>query len=299
MVQIIESSRLTQEELQRLLDPSNANVINALITGESNEVNQVSDEYDEIAVPEAIPENNVTTAMDGDNTIRFSGASWIKKVGEQRISLIGAGGIGSWVGLFLSRIHPSYIDIYDPDRYDTSNMSGQFCRKESVGKGKAYELRNLMTEMSDYYLSSAYSKRIQETRKPFECSDIVIGGLDNMEARKAIFNMWKESPKGLFIDARLAAEEFQVYCFEGNDKYHIKEYEKNALFSDEEAEQVVCSYKQTSHCAGMVGAVITNLVTNYCARKALPTDSPEYLTRALPYFTTYDAVTMRLKTIMV
>ena len=321
-MEIIEASTLSATEIQALVSGSPVDATqseNAMGIGTRdlavspsfshvniapNAVAPVENIEEEMETIEPIPENNVETALDGDNGVRFSGAPWATKANRLKIALVGAGGIGSWTGLFLSRINPINIDMYDPDSYDTSNMAGQFCTSFCIGRNKVRALKELLMGTSGYYTVNAYTTRIQsnysDSYNPFNYRDIVIGGLDNMESRKALFAIWKtSSPKGLFIDARLAAEEFQVYCIEPTDNYHIKEYEEKALFSDEEAEHVACSYKQTSHCAAMVGAVITNLVTNYCAKLSSEVDSPEYLKRALPYLTTYDASTMRFKTIMV
>ncbi len=38
----------------------------------------------------------------------------------------------------------------------------------------------------------------------------------------------------LFIDGRLAAEEFQVFCIKGSDNYSMHRYSHDYLFSDEE-----------------------------------------------------------------
>lgn len=316
-MEIIEASTLTEAEIRTLISGTPGG--NAIGIGVRDLTASLSyfpesiapvrevpmeDTGEEMEAVEPIPENHVETVLDGDNTIRFSGASWAKKAEELKIVLVGVGGIGSWAGLLLSRINPSHINIYDPDSYDISNMAGQFCTSTCIGLNKARALKSLLFGVSQYYRANTYNTMIQSacsnSLNPLSYNDIVIGGLDNMKSRKDLFSIWKTSiSRGLFIDARLAAEEFQVYCIEPTDNYHIKEYEDKALFSDEEAEHVACSYKQTSHCAAMVGAVITNLVTNYCARQSSEVDSPEYLKRALPYLTTYDAPTMRLKTTMV
>lgn len=311
MVQIIESTTLTREEVEAIVnnrgvvpnpvEETSVEVSRGVVEAEdeSNEENSESDTTE--AEAPHIQENEVTTTLEGDNRLRFSAAPWASMVTNARIVLIGAGGIGSWTGLFLSRINPFSIDVIDPDSYDVSNMAGQFCGSGSIRYNKATEIRRFSASMSNYYRVNPYSSGVQDlTGDIFSYKDVIIGGLDNMSSRKYIFDKWIASKDpGLFIDARLAAEEFQVYCLEPTDKFHINKYREEALFSDEEAEHTLCSYKQTSHCAAMVGSVITGIIVNYFARKASMEDSPEYLKRAIPYLTTYDAVTMRFKTVMV
>ena len=129
-------------------------------------------------------------------------------------------------------------------------------------------------------------------------TSIMICGFDNMEARKVFFNSWKkyvelrpdsEQKHCLFIDGRLAAEEFQVFCIRGDDKYNINRYDNEFLFSDSEADETICSYKQTSFMANMIGSIIINLFVNFCANEV-------GACRDLPFFTTYNAIAMYFKT---
>lgn len=122
----------------------------------------------------------------------------------------------------------------------------------------------------------------------------MICGFDNMHSRKMFFNRWKEGlskfdPKEcLFIDGRMSAETFQIFCIQGDDIYNINRYSKEFLFDDEEADNEICSYKQTTFCASMIASYITNLYVNFCAIKA-----GNY--RPLPFYIEYDAATMLLK----
>ena len=68
-------------------------------------------------------------------------------------------------------------------------------------------------------------------------------------------------------------------------------YENNYLFNDSEAEETVCSYKQTTFCANMIASVIVNLFVNFVANECNP-----LIPRDLPFLTRYDASTMFFKT---
>jgi hypothetical protein len=63
------------------------------------------------------------------------------------------------------------------------------------------------------------------------------------------------------------------------------------LLSDEEADHTVCSMKQTTYLACMIGSLIVNLFTNHvanCLDPIIPYD--------LPFFTEYDSQHMIFKT---
>ena len=81
-------------------------------------------------------------------------------------------------------------------------------------------------------------------------------------------------------------------CITGDADYNIKKYEKDYLFRDSEAEETICSYKQTTFMANMIASVMVNLFVNFCANECDP-----LVPRDLPFFTEYSAETMFFKVI--
>ena len=96
----------------------------------------------------------------------------------------------------------------------------------------------------------------------------------------------------LFIDGRLAAETFQVFCIVGNDTASIDRYTKEWLFTDAEADATQCSYKQTTFMANMIGSIMVNLFVNFCANQ-----TNVLIPRDVPFMTEYTAETMYFKVI--
>ena len=243
-----------------------------------------------------LPENSKTISTEL-NTSRFSSAIWYNKVQEKVITIAGLGGIGSYVYYLLTRMQPSFITIYDPDVVEAVNMSGQLYSKEDLGKSKIQAMLDMAHKYSSYYRTGAFKEPFTSTSS---ATSIMICGFDNMEARKVFFNSWNkyvelkpdsEQKHCLFIDGRLAAEEFQVFCIRGDDKYNINRYANEFLFSDSEADETICSYKQTSFMANMIGSIIINLFVNFCANDLKDEEKP-LLERDLPFLTTYDASSM-------
>lgn len=237
--------------------------------------------------------------LEEDNTTsRFKGAEWFNEVQKYNITLAGLGGIGSWTGLLLARLKPNSITLYDGDTVEDYNMSGQLYSKRHVNRNKCDVISEILPEYANYYRFNGYT-RFYDT----DCytTDIMICGFDNMGARKTFFEKWlshienktqEESRSCLFIDGRLNSEEFQIFCIRGDDSYSIQKYKSDYLFTDEEAEPTICSNKQTSHCAAMIASFIVNLFVNFVTNNANPT-----IERDLPFMTSYNAVTMYLKTI--
>ena len=243
-----------------------------------------------------IPTNSGSLLVD-ESTSRFSSAIWYEAIQKKTIILAGVGGIGSYVGFLLARMKPAALFIYDPDIVETANMSGQLYSREDVGNPKVNALSDMISKYCDYNSVFAVSERFDESN---DASDIMICGFDNMAARKFFFEKWLEYVKSkseeerancLYIDGRLAAEEFQVLCIKGDDEFNINRYKNEFLFSDEQADATVCSYKQTTFMANMIASVMVNLFVNFVANQCKP-----LIERDLPFYTTYNAETMYYKT---
>ena len=243
-----------------------------------------------------IPTNSATLLVD-EATSRFSSAIWYENIKNKTVTLAGVGGIGSYVGFLLARMKPAFMFIYDDDIVEAVNMSGQLYGQSDLGRPKVSALAGMIRNYAGYGNVFAMTERFTDES---EASDIMICGFDNMAARRLFFNKWvnhvqskpeEERKNCLFIDGRLAAEEFQILCIKGDDEYNINRYNDEFLFSDAEADETICSYKQTTFCANMIASYMVNLFVNFCANQCEP-----IIDRDLPFLTTYNAETMYLKT---
>lgn len=285
-----------------LLPEDIASVLDAVLAelDDADTIQPVEDITTESPVSEpvtTIPINPNTLLVD-ESTSRFSSAEWYDKVREQRIVLAGLGGIGSYVAFLLGRLKPNTIYMYDPDVVETVNMSGQLYSRDNIGSYKVNAIYNMMQTYSGFYNGISRSR----TYGPDSIKeDIMICGFDNMEARKLFFDSWMNRVRSfeaggantsqlLFIDGRLAAEEFQVFAITGDNKEAMKKYEEEWLFADEEAEETLCSYKQTTFMANMIGSVMVNIFVNHVANQCDP-----IFPRDVPFMTSYDASTMYFK----
>ena len=245
-------------------------------------------------IHQEIPVNSETLLVD-DTTSRFSSAIWYENIQKKVIILAGVGGIGSWCALLLARVKPAAMYIYDDDVVESANMSGQLYGQSDIGNHKVYALSNIIRNYANYTSAFAIPEKFTEDS---EATDIMICGFDSMEARKTFFKKWtkhvfskpeEKRANCLFLDGRLSAEEFQILCIKGDDDYNIQRYRTEFLFSDSEADETICSYKQTTFCANMIASYMVNLFVNFCANEV-----GAY--RDLPFFTTYNAELMYLKT---
>ena len=229
-----------------------------------------------------------------DTTLRFRGAQWFEVVKSLNITMVGLGGIGSHTAVMLSRFQPQFIMLYDNDKVEAVNLAGQLYTGDDIGSYKTAASYRNMEKFSNFHRTSCFSHRYTEAT---HSTEVMICGLDSMEARMDCFASWlrtvnsKQDPSDcLYIDGRLAAEELQVFCITGDCAYDIERYKQMYLFPSSEAEEATCSYKQTAYMANMIAGVICNLVANFCANKVIPNF------RSLPFLTTYNGYTMSFKT---
>ena len=247
-------------------------------------------------VEDEIPKNSETLLI-SEETSRFNSAIWFNKTRKQDVTIAGLGGIGSYVVFMLSRLDVNTMTLYDPDIVERVNLSGQLYNSNQIGDYKVDAAANMIANYSNYYSFVAKHEKLDENSM---ISKVTICGFDNMKARKDAFRNWtnfvarlpeEERGECLFIDGRLAAEELQVFCIKGDDTDGERRYEPY-LFSDSQAAPTVCSYKQTTFMANMIGSIIVNLFINFIANQCNP-----LIDRDLPFYTEYNAETMYFKTI--
>lgn len=220
---------------------------------------------------------------------RWSGADWADE--KRPITIIGIGGIGSWTALNLARIGHGLL-LVDGDIVDDTNVSGgQMFRLRDVGTYKVDAVQDICREFgcTDNNILPIAEMYNKQTFDNSDYGDITICGLDNMAARKEIFEDWVRRAKysELFIDGRLTMEMNEIFCIQKDKIEQIKEYREKHLFSDEEANLVDCTTKQSTFGAMNIASLITASVCNFLTNKKLETDLrevPFYQRTYLPIF---------------
>lgn len=193
---------------------------------------------------------------------RFSDAVW-KLDDDKKPTIVvgGAGTIGSWLMLFLSRTRNySSLYLYETDSVDETNIAGQFFSPDQIGLTKHKAIDDNIRRFSGYRGSDCLGRY----NSGDAVGPIVMVGYDNMKARKEMFDAWKTYPnREVFIDGRMSMENGQVYTVIKGEE---ERYEKT-LFSDEEVPAQTCSLKSTTHCGAHIASVMIASLNNYLANK--------------------------------
>lgn len=171
------------------------------------------------------------------------------------ITVIGAGGIGSWSTFALAKMGFSNITVYDSDMVDIVNVGNQLYGFNDVGLTKVGAL-SIWCENVGSKINAISRKFVPEDGKNLK--GIVILAVDSMEARKMLND---SIPQDCFlIDGRMGAEKILLYTAFN----HMTRLSYSAtLYSDVSAEQVACTAKATSYCALTISGMITGQVKSF------------------------------------
>ena len=211
---------------------------------------------------------------------RFSAAPFVTDPLD--ITLGGLGGVGAYVAFFLSRLRHNLF-CYEMDTVEDVNLDCQFFQYEDRGKLKFAAVADMVYRYSNKFIES-----LGKYEAGSEVTPYCFAMFDNMEARKLMFEEWcKDENKKIFIDTRLQAEEFQIFCVHKEE--HIQQY-LDSLRRDDEIPDLPCSYKQTGHYAAMVATQAVALFCNYLANQKHLADIGEEI-RETPFFHTFNGLT--------
>ena len=194
---------------------------------------------------------------------RFKGAGWFSEIEKHKILIVGAGGIGSWTALALSRCGFQETILMDNDNVDNTNLSGQFFYINQINH---YKVEAVNANVNLYCGSrlNALPYKFKHGMK-LDKTNIFISAVDNVEGRRDVYKAFLECDKTnkLFIDGRLSAEFFELKVLTelSTSEEHLLYLKSLDLLSTLEQED--CTYKQTTHIAMIIAGYITSTVTNY------------------------------------
>jgi len=133
---------------------------------------------------------------------RCMGAVWFPYTSQQEVLIVGAGGLGSFIALAISRLGSDLI-IFDSDSYDYTNLTGQLAKIEDVGINKAVAIKKSLLGFSPDCKINAIGEMYDSNS--MTCP-ITIAAPDNNATRKLVFEKWMaqnwENPYAIFLDGK-------------------------------------------------------------------------------------------------
>lgn len=193
------------------------------------------------------------------NTMKFSKIFPPQSFGERRVTIIGAGAIGSNLAEQAACHGIQRIRVIDFDTVADHNLANQRYGVADVGRLKVEALRDIIRAKT--------GTEIEIVNKKFEgdgqLGPIVFLAVDSMAARKQIWERAVRLKPGvkLMVDTRMGAMEAKAFAVEPTLPTNIDRYEK-FFFDDTVAVASECGTEQTvgATAAMIAGLAMTQLI---------------------------------------
>ena len=143
-----------------------------------------------------------------------------KKLLKSGVLIVGAGGLGSPIAIYLAALGIGNIGIVDKDNVEISNLSRQIIfETNDVNKKKSSTAINKLRKINPDIKLKSFSKNltIMNINKIAENFDLIIDGSDNFRTRFLI-NDYCLKNKKILISGAISKFDGQVYTFNFSKK---------------------------------------------------------------------------------
>tara|TARA_Y100000310_G_scaffold202093_1_gene202206 strand:- start:93 stop:788 length:696 start_codon:yes stop_codon:yes gene_type:complete len=216
--------------------------------------------------------------------MRQEGFAPSEKLQAQEVWIIGLGGIGSAVGLCLSKMGIGFINGCDADEVADHNLSNQMFPASSLGQLKAEAFEETLKAWGNSVEVMASCEMYEGQYEP---KGIVIMGPDTIGARKKIFRHLKKRPTvfGIdwIIDGRMGAQTARIFTFQPNNRSHADAYLRS-LPDPDKVMEAPCTERAIAYTTWMIAAHVGKIVQRIATE-----DQPQ-----LPFQLVHDMVTQTL-----
>ena len=187
------------------------------------------------------------------------------------VHIIGAGGIGNMIILLLAKMGFREIEIWDDDYYEQHNgptevaYSDQFFGQPKIEVAK--KTIDFLLGDSDIKVTPHPERVTADT----ELEGYVICGVDSMASRSEIWQCIQACAINIpvYIDARSAGEQVQVFTVQPLDMEDVENYE-SWLFDDQEATPLGCGARNIGYMSTYIGSIIAKNLTAFIRGDKVP-----------------------------
>jgi molybdopterin/thiamine biosynthesis adenylyltransferase len=188
------------------------------------------------------------------------------------ILVIGAGSIGSYSVLALTKLGFDNITVVDDGIVEEENIAPQFFGVKQLKKKKVEALARNIKEQTNIVIKTLFCKYEPVTVDAILTSvkpTVIISALDSMSGRAFIAKKLVNdtlSEIHTLIDARMSISFLTLFTY---DPYIKEQYEwyASTLFSDENAVQEACTNKAISYTSLIAGALVAKTALNRIKNK--------------------------------
>lgn len=109
---------------------------------------------------------------------------------DQKVAIIGCGGVGSWIALFIGLAGVSDIDIYDADTVSIHNLNRFPLGPEAIGRGKAEAMAEHISRLRPGIAVTPRGMFNPELHSLDSC-DWVVVSTDSLKSRRMVYDAVK------------------------------------------------------------------------------------------------------------
>ena len=177
-----------------------------------------------------------------------------EKLLSSRVLIIGMGGLGSPVAMYLAAAGIGHLVLVDDDVVELSNLQRQIVHStKDIGSSKVASAKQTIQNLNPEITVTCYEKRLDEKELAAEvlAADIVIDGTDNFSSRFAL-NEQSVKTKTPLISGAAIRMEGQVSVFNKTESSPCY----RCLYKDEGELDATCSNNGVlSPVVGIIGSV--------------------------------------------
>lgn len=189
------------------------------------------------------------------------------ELSKHPVTLIGAGGIGSYAAEAITTMGVDKLTVYDPDVVELHNLTSQSYDLRHIGMKKVEALRSKCLEKSGTEITIHDERFVKQP-----VSGIVISAVDSMEARVDIWNAIRYNPTVCFyIDARMGIQVTRIHTVRPWDMDEISHYEQS-LYTNEVAVQEPCTAQAVIYTTYATASFLANMVKRIAKGDLMPMD---------------------------
>jgi molybdopterin/thiamine biosynthesis adenylyltransferase len=148
--------------------------------------------------------------------LREIGGPGQKALKGARVLVVGAGGLGSPVLLYLAAAGVGTIGVVDDDKVDASNLQRQVIHTDArIGMPKVFSAEAQMRALNPFITVRPYNRRLDDAaaREMFGYYDLILDGSDNFDTRYMVNRVAAETGKPL-ISAAITQWEGQISLYD-------------------------------------------------------------------------------------
>ncbi|HBG60712.1 MAG: thiamine biosynthesis protein ThiF [Planctomycetes bacterium GWF2_41_51] len=191
-----------------------------------------------------------------DRYSRQKGIVPAERISQCKATVIGVGAIGRQVALQLAAIGVPWLQLFDHDRVELTNIASQGYFEEDLNRFKADATADLCWHINSQLEIDPHTERF---RRSIKTGNVVFCCVDSIATRQLIWESVKNRTS-CFIDGRMAAEVLRVLtaC-----DVKSREYYPTTLFTSEQAYTGSCTAKTTIYCANIAAGLMISQFTKY------------------------------------